>query len=165
MSPEDKPKVNKDDHMLLGLHTYSLYLHGIGQAWAGFKLPWERQLSTFELFDLGIELGLDGFHLDNGVLEKLDSTFLKEVGTCATEKNLYLEYNMSLDLGHFGIGIQHDLKDGLNTAQFIGADVVKVSMDLPRPHPRAGSRFHPKVRPYLMETVEQLKKAAPMAEE
>ena len=48
--------------MLLGLHTYSLYLHGIGQAWAGFKLPWERQLSTFQLFDLGIELGLDGFH-------------------------------------------------------------------------------------------------------
>jgi len=30
--------------MLLGLHTYSLYLHGIGQAWAGFELPWERQL-------------------------------------------------------------------------------------------------------------------------
>ncbi len=40
--------------MRLGMHTYSLYLHGIGQAWAGFKLPWERQLSTFELFDLGI---------------------------------------------------------------------------------------------------------------
>lgn len=24
--------------MTLGLHTYSLNLHGIGQAWAGFKL-------------------------------------------------------------------------------------------------------------------------------
>ncbi|MCP4370562.1 MAG: TIM barrel protein, partial [Deltaproteobacteria bacterium] len=143
----------------------SLYLHGIGQAWAGFKLPWERQLSTFELFDLGTELGLDGFHLDDGVLEKLDSAFLKEVGACATEKNLYLEYNMSLDLGHFSIGIQHDLKDGLNTAHFIGADVVKVGMDLPRPRPRAGSRFHPKVMPHLMETVKRLKKAAPMAED
>ena len=40
--------------MLLGLHTYSLYLHGIGQAWAGFELPWERQLSTFQLFDLAL---------------------------------------------------------------------------------------------------------------
>jgi hypothetical protein len=63
--------------MLLGLHTYSLYLHGIGQAWAGFKLPWERQLTTFQLFDLDVELRL-------------------------------------------------------TTAQAMGADVVKVSMDLPR---------------------------------
>ena len=150
--------------MLLGLHTYSLYLHGIGQAWAGFKLPWERQLSTFQLFDLGIELGLDGFHLDDGVLENLGPSFLKEVGAAAKEKNLYLEYNMSLDLGQFGIGIQHDLEDGLKTAQAIGADVVKVSMEIPRPRPRAGSRFHPEVMPYLEETVQQLRQAAPAAE-
>ncbi len=151
--------------MLLGLHTYSLYLHGIGQAWAGFKLPWERQLSTFELFDLGIELGLDGFHLDDGVLENLQPQFLREVAAAAKEKNLFLEYNMSLDLGHFGIGIQHDLKDGLNTARALGADLVKVSMDLPRPRPRAGSRFHPKVMPYLKETVSRLSGAAPIAED
>ena len=150
--------------MLLGLHTYSLYLHGIGQAWAGFKLPWERQLSTFQLFDLGTELGLDGFHLDDGVLENLETSFLREVHMAAKERSLYLEYNMSLDLGHFGIGIQHDLQDGLNTAQAIGADLVKVSMDLPRPRPRAGSRFHPKVVPYLKETAKRLKAAAPMAE-
>jgi len=154
----------KNHHMLLGLHTYSLYLHGIGQAWAGFKLPWERQLSTFQLFELGIELGLDGFHLDDGVLENLEPSFLKEIGTSAKEKNLYLEYNMSLDLGHFGIGIQHNLEDGLNTAHLLGADVVKVSMDLPRPRPRAGSRFHPKVMPYLQETAQILKNAATMAE-
>jgi sugar phosphate isomerase/epimerase len=149
--------------MLLGLHTYSLYLHGIGQAWAGFKLPWERQLSTFELFDLGIEMGLDGFHLDDGVLENLDSQFLKEVAMSAKEKHLYLEYNMSLDLGNLGIGIQHDLKDGLNTTHALGADVLKISMDLPRPRPRAGSRFHPKVMPFLRETANRLKTAAPMA--
>jgi len=150
--------------MLLGLHTYSLYLHGIGQAWAGFQLPWERQLSTFQLFDLGIELGLDGFHLDDGVLENLEPSFLKEVGISAKEKKLYLEYNMSLDLGHFGIGIQHNLEDGLNTAHFLGADVVKVSMDLPRPRPRSGSRFHPEVMPYLQKTAQILEKAAQMAE-
>jgi hypothetical protein len=57
--------------MLLGLHTYSLYLHGIGQAWAGFKLPWPRQLTTFELFDRAVRWGLDGLHLDDGVLENL----------------------------------------------------------------------------------------------
>ncbi len=150
--------------MLLGLHTYSLYLHGIGQAWAGFKLPWERQLSTFELFDLGITLGLDGFHLDDGVLESLDESYLVEVGAAAGEKGLYLEYNMSLDLGNFGIGIQHDLAEGLETARAIGADVVKVGMEIPRPRPRAGSRFHPKVKPYLEETAQRLQRAAPLAE-
>ncbi len=54
--------------MKLGLHTYSLNLHGIGQAWAGFELPWPRQLSTFELFDLVVDLDLEGIHLDDGVL-------------------------------------------------------------------------------------------------
>jgi hypothetical protein len=44
--------------MLLGLHTYSFYLHGIGQAWTDFKLPWPRQMSTFELFD-EMEIPLD----------------------------------------------------------------------------------------------------------
>ncbi len=151
--------------MLLGLHTYSLYLHGIGQAWAGFHLPWERQLTTFQLFDLGIKLGLDGFHLDDGVLENLEPSFLRQVAGSAKEKNLYLEYNMSLDLGNFGIGIQHDLEDGLKTAHLLGADVVKISMDLPRPRPRSGSRFHPKVMPYLQKTAQILKKAAPRAEE
>ncbi|HCY83605.1 MAG TPA: sugar phosphate isomerase/epimerase [Desulfobacteraceae bacterium] len=157
-----RPKANKD--MRLGLHTYSLYLHGIGQDWAGFELPWERQLSTFELFDLGKELGLDGFHLDDGVLERLDPAYLTEVGAAAREKSLYLEYNMSLDLGNFGIGIQHDLGDGLATAAGIGADVVKISMDLPRPRPRAGSRFHPKVMPYLEKTAALLRRAAPEAQ-
>ncbi len=156
---------NTDDQMLLGLHTYSLYLHGIGQAWAGFKLPWERQLSTFELFDLGVELGLDGFHLDDGVLENLDPGFLKEVGASAKQNKLYLEYNMSLDLGGYGIGIQHEIQDGLKTAASIGADVVKIGMEIPRPRPRAGSRFHKKVMPFLTDTANRLKKAVPMAQE
>lgn len=154
----------EDRDMLLGLHTYSLYLHGIGQAWAGFSLPWKRQLTTFDLFDLGVELGLDGFHLDDGVLENLEPSFLREVGASAAEKNLFLEYNMSLDLGNFGIGIQHDLEGGLHTALNLGADVVKVSMDLPRPSPRTGSQFHPAVMPYFKETITQFKKTAPMAE-
>ncbi len=156
---------NEDSQMLLGLHTYSLYLHGIGQAWAGFKLPWERQLSTFELFDLGVELGLDGFHLDDGVLESLDLGFLKEVGASAKQNKLYLEYNMSLDLAGYGIGIQHEIQDGLKTAVAIGADVVKIGMEIPRPRPRAGSCFHEKVMPFLTDTANRLKKAVPMAQE
>lgn len=160
-----KTEKRTDSDMLLGLHTYSLYLHGIGQAWAGFKLPWERQLSTFELFDMGVDLGLNGFHLDDGVLENLDPIFLKEVGVSAKENDLFIEYNMSLDLGKYGIGIQHEIEDGLKTAHAIGADVVKIGMEIPRPRPRAGSRFHNAVMPYLNDTANRLKKAAPMAEE
>lgn len=159
-------KLEKHDRdMKLGLHTYSLYLHGIGQAWAGFELPWERQLSTFELFELGVALGLEGFHLDDGVLETLDFSFLNEVGSAARSHDLFLEYNMSLDLGRFGIGLQHDIGDGLQTAHALCADVVKIGMEIPRPRPRAGSRFHPKVMPYLKETADKLIKAVPMAEE
>lgn len=158
-----RPK--EDNEMLLGLHTYSLYLHGIGQDWAGFKLPWERQLSTFDLFDLGVRLGLDGFHLDDGALESLDLSYLSEVKAAASEKKLFLEYNMSLDLGNFGIGIQHDIEEGLETARAIGADVVKIGMEIPRPRPRAGSRFHPKVVPFLEQTADRLEQAAPMARE
>ena len=157
------PHPTEDRQMKLGLHTYSLYLHGIGQDWAGFELPWERQLSTFDLFDLGVRLGLDGFHLDDGVLESLDPVYLSEVKAAAGEKALFLEYNMSLDLGEYGIGIQHDISEGLDTALAVGADVVKIGMEIPRPRPRAGSRFHPKVMPFLQETARRLKQAAPKA--
>jgi sugar phosphate isomerase/epimerase len=38
-------------------------------------------------------------------------------------------------------------------------------MDLPRPRPRAGSRFHQEVMPFLQQTADLLEKTAPMAEE
>ena len=150
--------------MLLGLHTYSLYLHGIGQVWADFKLPWPRQMGTFELFDQAIRWGLDGLHLDDGVLENLEKSYLEEVGAVAEEKGLYLEYNFSMDLGGRGIGIQHDLAEAIATAQTLGADIVKVSMDLIRPRPVAASRFHPDVMAQLKSVASCLKQLAPSAE-
>ncbi len=149
--------------MLLGLHTYSFYLHGIGQAWADFKLPWPRQMSTFELFDEAVRMGLDGLHLDDGVLETLDPAYLQEVKAAAQEHGLYLEYNFSMDLGGMGIGIQHDLDQAIATAASLGADIVKVSMDLVRPRPLAGSRFHPRVKEQMQSFAAQLKAAAPAA--
>lgn len=149
--------------MLLGLHTYSLYLHGIGQAWAGFELPWPRQLSTFELFELAVTLGLDGLHLDDGVLETLDPGFLNEVAAAAVEKGLYLEYNFSMDFGNRGIGIQHDLHEAIQTARHIGADIVKVSMDLVRPRPVAATRFHPDIVAQMSSFAAQLQEAAKAA--
>ena len=150
--------------MRLGLHTYSLYLHGIGQAWAGFDLPWPRQMSTFELFDQAVRWGLDGLHLDDGVLENLDTSYLKEVRTAAEAHNLYLEYNFSLDLGDQGIGIQHDLAAAIATAKLLGADIVKVSMDLIRPRPVAASRFHPDVMAQIKLVASRLKQMAPAAQ-
>lgn len=149
--------------MLLGLHTYSFYLHGIGQAWADFKLPWPRQMSTFDLFDEGAKMGLDGFHLDDGVLETLDPSYLQEVKTAARERGLYLEYNFSMDLGGMGIGIQHDLDEAIATAENLGSDIVKVSMDLIRPRPLAASRFHPRVKDQMKSFAAQLKASAPAA--
>jgi sugar phosphate isomerase/epimerase len=150
--------------MLLGLHTYSLYLHGIGQAWADFKLPWPRQMSTLELLDEGVNMGLDGFHLDDGVLETLDPSYLKEVRAAARERGLYLEYNFSMDMGGRGIGIQHDLAEAIATAENLGSDIVKVSMDLVRPRPLAGSRFHPQVKAQMQSFAARLKASAPTAE-
>jgi hypothetical protein len=129
--------------MKLGLHTYSLNMHGIGQAWVGFTSPWPRQLSTFQLFDLMIDLDLEGVHLDDGVLERLEPTYLQEVGSAAREAGLYLEYNFSMDRGGFGVGVQNDLIGAITTARHLGADVVKVGMDIRRPRPFAASRFHP----------------------
>jgi len=149
--------------MLLGLHTYSFYLHGIGQAWADFKLPWPRQMSTFELFDEAVLMGLDGLHLDDGVLETLDPAYLQEVKAAAQERGLYLEYNFSMDLGGRGIGIQHDLDEAIATADNLGADIVKVSMDLVRPRPLAASRFHPRVKDQMESFASQLKASAPAA--
>jgi sugar phosphate isomerase/epimerase len=149
--------------MKLGLHTYSLNLHGIGQAWAGFTCPWPRQLSTFQLFDLLVDLDLEGVHLDDGVLERLDSGYLNELGAAAKAAGLYVEYNFSLDRGGFGIGVQHDFEEAIATAQNLGADIVKVSMDQRRPRPVAASRFHPTVMKQMAGVVDLLKTAAPLA--
>ena len=35
--------------MLLGLHTYSFHLHGMGQNWGGHQLAWERVWDIFGL--------------------------------------------------------------------------------------------------------------------
>ncbi len=150
---------------MLGLHTYSLYLHGIGQAWAGFKLPWPRQLTTLELLDEAVRMGLDGLHLDDGVLENLDPAFLREINIAAVERGLYLEYNFSMDLGGMGIGIQHDLEGAIATAANLGADIVKVSMDLKRPRPVSASRFHPAVMEQMKSFGSRLKASAPVAED
>jgi 3-oxoisoapionate decarboxylase len=150
--------------MLLGIHTYSLYHHGIGQAWAGFELSWPRQLTTFQLLDLLVELGLDGVQLDDGVLETLETSYLKEVKAAMDERGLFVEYNFSMDLGGKGIGIQNNLNAAIEIAHSLGAEVLKVGMDIRRPRPVAATRFHPDIMAQIARVADQLKAAAPRAE-
>ncbi|NER34916.1 MAG: sugar phosphate isomerase/epimerase [Oscillatoria sp. SIO1A7] len=151
--------------MLLGLHTYCFYLHGIGCDWGGFELPWSRQMTMFQLIEEIVRLGLDGIHLQDSALESLEPSYLKEVQALAKQHNLYLEYNISMDFGNLGIGIQHDLKEAITTACMLGSDIIKVSMDIKRPRPLAASRFHPDVVQQMTSFAEKLKEAAPVAEE
>jgi sugar phosphate isomerase/epimerase len=91
-------------------------------------------------------------------------SYLKEVNAAAREHGLYLEYNFSMDMGGMGIGIQHDLAEALATAAGLGADIVKVSMDLKRPRPVSASRFHPEVLAQMKSFASQLKAAASQAD-
>ena len=93
-------------------------------------MPWGRQMTTLELLDKVVELRLDGVHLDDGSLQSLERSFLREIGEAAREGELFLEYNFSLDLGGRGVGRQHDLGQALVIARTLGADVVKVGMDM-----------------------------------
>jgi hypothetical protein len=47
-------------------------------------------MSTLELFDEAVRLGLDGLLLDDGVLETLDMSYLEQVNAAARERGLYL---------------------------------------------------------------------------
>jgi sugar phosphate isomerase/epimerase len=97
-------------------------------------------------------------------LERLDASYLQEVCAAAQERGLYLEYNFSMDIGRLGIGIQHDLEEAIATAQALGSDIVKVSMDLKRPRPVAASRFHSDVMAQMKSFASRLKSSAPTAE-
>lgn len=151
--------------MRLGVHTFCFNMQGIGQGWAGFSLPWPRQITTFELLDKVVDLGLDGVHLDDAVLESFDEAYLREVRAAADERGLFLEYNLSLDWDNRGIGIKHDLGEALDIAHALGADVVKVGMDMVRPRPVSASRFHPQIVGRLEEMAALLKTHAPTAAE
>jgi sugar phosphate isomerase/epimerase len=151
--------------MKLGLHTFCLNLQGLGQWWAGFTLPWPRQLTTEQLLDRLVEWGLDGVHLDDAVLESLEEPYLRHIGELARERGLFIEYNFSMDWAKAGVGIQHDLGQALDIAQALGADVIKTGIDMVRPRPVAASKFHPDVMATLEEVAELLRRHAPTAEE
>jgi 3-oxoisoapionate decarboxylase len=151
--------------MRLGMHTYSLYHHGIAEDWAGFRLPWPRQMDIWQLMDYMVELGLEGIHLDDKAFDAMDEAYFSRVRDYSRMRNLYLEYNFALPSKKYDSSVQHEIEQGIGVARAIGADVAKIGMNLSRPQPVAASKFHSQVMAQLEDVVKKLKKAAALAEQ
>jgi sugar phosphate isomerase/epimerase len=149
--------------MLLGLHTYSFHLHGMGQNWGGYKLQWDPVWDVFGLMDEARRLGLDGLHLTAADLGSTRPERLRDVRKAAEERSLYLEYNFSLDASHYDDRLTNTMEEGIAIAEALGSDIAKVSMDIDRPHPVCGSAFHPRVIPQLERVAREAEAAAPAA--
>lgn len=143
--------------MRLGMHTYSLYHHGVAEDWAGFKLPWQRQITLFEMMDYIHSLGLEGLHLDAKAMDKLDEAYFAQVKKQAQDLGLYLEFNFAMKSEHYDSSVQYDISEGVAIAHAIGADVTKIGMNIKRPQPVAASKFHSDVMLQLNNVVAKVK--------
>ena len=139
------------------------YHHGIAEDWAGFRLPWPRQMDIWQLMDYVSSLGLDGIHLDDKAFDATEASHFQNVREYARDRNLYLEYNFAMPSSKYDSSVQHEIEEGIRIAQSIGADVAKLGMNLSRPHPVAASKFHPEVMAQLEAVAAKLKAAAPLA--
>ncbi len=149
--------------MLLGLHTYSFHLHGMGQNWGGYELEWPKVMDIYSLMDEAGTLGLDGLHITAVDCESTDTDNLKKIRSAAKQAGLYLEYNFSLD-EEFDPRLTHTIEDGIAYASALGSDIAKISLDLRRPRPLCASRHHPEVMGQLTDIARRIKKAIPAAE-
>jgi sugar phosphate isomerase/epimerase len=149
--------------MLLGLHTYSFHLHGMGQNWGGYELAWPRVMDIYSLMDEAETLGLDGLHITAVDCESTDPDNLKKIARYAKDRALFLEYNFSLN-EEFDTRLNNTFAEAIAIADALGADVAKVSLDIRRPRPLCASGHHPEVVQQLKIIAEQLHAAAPQAE-
>ena len=150
--------------MKLGLHTYSLHLHGMGQNWGGYELQWPRVLDIWSLMDQCETLTLDGLHITAVDCETTEAHQLKKIRAAAEERGLFLEYNFSLD-EEFDPRLNNSFEQAVAIANGLGADVAKCSLDIRRPRPLAASRMHKDVMGQLEKIAEDLTKALPRLED
>jgi sugar phosphate isomerase/epimerase len=136
----------------------------MGQNWGGFKLQWEPVWDVFGLMDEARKLGLEGLHLTAADLGTADKAHLRNVRQAAEERELYLEYNFSLDASEYDDRLTHTMEEGIAIAESIGSDIGKISMDVKRPHPVCGSAFHPEIIPQLEDIARKAQAAAPVAQ-
>lgn len=151
--------------MKLGMHTYSLHLSGLGESW-GFQddHAFAKTINLMQLMDLAVEWGLDGLHITNVDLETLDLKRLEEVKAAAKAHDLYLEYNVSFD-APCDPRVNSTVQDALINGKAMGADLIKFSLDIERPHPIYGSCFHPDVMRQLSNRYDEFKTNLALIEE
>lgn len=149
--------------MLLGLHSYSFHLHGMGQRWGESGPETDDAMDIHRLMAFAVEHGLDGLHITAADCRGVEMENLRRIRDAAEDKGLYLEYNFSLDEA-YDPRLTNTLEEGVAIARALGSDIAKVSMDLRRPRPIGASRFHPEIMVQLERVVALLKDAAPAAQ-
>lgn len=156
---------HNNNQLQLGMHTYTLHLNGLGESW-GFDSThtYEKSINLLELMDLAVEWGLDGLHITNVDLETLDAARLAEVKTAAESRHLYLEYNVSFNAPS-DPRVNSTVRNAIVNAKSIGADLVKFSLDIERPHPLYGSCYHPDVMAQLADRYKAFEAHIPLLEE
>lgn len=156
---------NTERPMKLGMHTYTLHLHGLGETW-GLEEGYEfkQTINLIQLMDKAVEWGLDGLHITNVDLVSLDPERLAEVKAAAEDHNLYLEYNVSFDAPS-DPRVNSTVRDALINAKAMGADLVKFSLDIERPRPLYGTCMHPDVMRQLSIRYDEFKENLPLLEE
>lgn len=156
---------NNDKQMKLGMHSYTLHLSGLGESW-GYEdnHAYEKAIDLTKLMEMSAEWGLDGLHITNVDLESRDEKRLAEVKKAAESNGLYLEYNVSFD-APCDPRVNSTVKDALLTANAIGANLVKYSLDIKRPRPLYGTCMHPDVMTQLGERYNEFKANIPLMEE
>lgn len=156
---------NNDKQMKLGMHSYTLHLSGLGESW-GYEdnHEYDKAIDLMKLMELAVEWGLDGLHITNVDLESREPERLDKVNAAAKANNLYLEYNVSFD-APCDPRVNSTVKDALLTANAIGADLVKYSLDIKRPRPLYGTCLHPDVMRQLSERYNEFKANIPLMEE
>lgn len=151
-------------YMPLGMHTYTLHLSGFGESW-GFsgEHSFEKVRDLTWLMDRAVEWGLDGLHMTNVDLEPLTPEHLAKVKADAKARGLYLELNVSFN-APCDPRVNATVEGALRTAEAIGADFVKWSLDIERPRPLYGTCMHPKVVTQLADRYEKIKAQIPLME-
>lgn len=152
-----------DRGLILGMHSYSLHTFGYCGAWAGNE-PEPPVWDIFGLMDKAVDLGLAGLHVTAVDLGGDDAEHLARVGKAARERNLYLEFNFSLDAAAYDPRMERTIDQGIDIAAGLGSDIAKITTDVQRPRPLFGGRFHPDIMPRLEELARKLIASAPRAE-
>jgi hypothetical protein len=134
----------------------------MGQNWGGFAHNWPKAMNIFQLMDFAVEKGLDGLHITAADCESTDEGRLRKIRNAARKRDLYLEYNFSMD-EPYDSRLTNTFEEAIFIARVLGADIAKVSMDLKRPRPIGASRFHPQVMEQLEDFAKRLQIVAPQA--